>query len=91
MYAYEIGNARDIAHVILKAVNDAQDKGSENEYVLFEGCLLRAEIDIADEGDKQLCSQAMQVLRRSGHCRYSRTKGAWQFYNWDDKTINARH
>lgn len=86
-YAYQCGTVRELAQQILLAVNEAQDRGFEGEHVLFENCLLRAQIDIADNGDAQLCSRALQLLRKSGHCRYSRRQRAWQFYNWPNKTI----
>lgn len=83
-YAYEIGTAAKIADEILLGVLAAVRDGRCNKYdVLFENCLLYAGIDISDGCDSRLCSQAMQILKRRGECRYSRRRRTWEFYNWE--------
>lgn len=79
-YPYEIGDASDIAKLILSAVTGARQSGAEGDYVTFENCMARAGIRLADGNDTRACSRAMQVLSRRGVCCYSRSRKAWLFY-----------
>lgn len=88
-YAYHLGGPPQIADMILEAVSERARRDlldglpeSHCKTFTFERCLILAGIDISDSHDGELCSRAMQLLRRRGECRYSRRDRAWYFYLW---------
>lgn len=80
MFAYEYSFS-ELVQAMEYALVDCKTRRPREWFVSFDSILLASTVEFSDDGDRRLCSRAMQVLRKRRLCSYSKRHREWMLHS----------